>query len=51
MLINFGMHEGKSVERIVLTEPGYTVWILGQTDPRGRMARVAGGKATDCSVR
>lgn len=32
MIVSFGKHQGKSVELLVLQEPGYIDWILNQSD-------------------
>lgn len=38
--VNFGKHNGKSVEELVLKEPRYTCWMLGVKKPGRRMAQV-----------
>lgn len=37
MEVQFGKHAGKSLELIVLKEPDYLTWMLGQSDATGAM--------------
>jgi hypothetical protein len=40
MLVNFGKHEGKTVEMLVLKEPDYVKWVLYQPSPSGELERI-----------
>ena len=40
MQVTFGKHVGKSVELLMIKEPNYISWILGQDSPRGAMAKM-----------
>jgi len=40
MLINFGKHSGKSVERLVLKHPKYALWLINQCPQTDGFARL-----------
>jgi len=40
MNITFGKYNGKSIERLILTEPDYILWILEQTTTMGPVAKI-----------
>lgn len=40
MQVTFGKHAGKSVELLMIKEPGYVKWVLEQQSPTGAMAKV-----------
>ena len=40
MLVTFGKHKGKCVEYLLLKEPDYMKWLLGQSKSEGSMAKV-----------
>lgn len=40
MKVNFGKHTGKSVESLILKEPGYINWALGNRDASGALLSV-----------
>src|SRR4051812_5070141 len=39
MELSFGRHQGRTVEELVLKEPGYLMWMLTQPSPTGEFAR------------
>ena len=40
MLITFGKHKGTSIPSVVLKEPDYVRWVLGQHNAEGALAKV-----------
>lgn len=41
MIIRFGKHHGESAENVVLRDPQYVMWVMGQTPATGAFARLA----------
>lgn len=40
MYLKFGKHSNKTVETLILKDPAYILWILTETNPKGRLLLV-----------